>query len=90
MVSIQEKIYLFGGLGAENSIFSDIHEFDQNQNQWMDVSSQMTGEVPGARAFHGMTSLGRKLFVFGGSASADKSKSFHWTNELHGATIPIS
>ena len=56
---------------------NDLHQFDLATSTWTDLSSPLHGSPPTARSGHGMLSLGRYIYVFGGEADqCEESKMF--------------
>lgn len=46
---------------------SDLHVFDSIKRSWTDLTDISGGQGPSARAYHGFTGTGRRLYLFGGS-----------------------
>lgn len=63
-----------GVAGFVNSLYV----FDPDQFVWTDLSSNVTGTPPSPRRFAGVTSIGRKVYVYGG----------FWEGELGRAMVP--
>lgn len=69
-VSIQDKIYFFGGVGASGTesildVSSDLWVFDTSALKWKELLP--TTAWPSPRRCSGFSSLGEKLYLFGGS-----------------------
>jgi len=66
MVTIDGKIYLFGGGNGDNwaNKFNDLHVFDPATNHWTKPAT--SGVLVDATTFASVWNVGRFLFVFGG------------------------
>jgi len=66
MVTIDGKIYLFGGGNGDNwaNKFNDLHTFDPETNEWSKPTT--IGDLVDATTFASVWAVGRFLFVFGG------------------------
>ena len=62
------KLYVHGGLDANNNPLSDLHSFDPIAMAWTDLSHAAASNPPTARSSHGFTVAGDKLYVYGGCA----------------------
>ena len=58
-----------------SEIFSDLFEFQINTFTWRNLSILAKGLHPAARYYHGFTSSGDSLYVYGGT-STDIGKFF--------------
>lgn len=75
MTAAGDKIYMFGGwtisngneiIQAPSGFVNSLYVFDPDQFVWTDLSSNVTGTPPSPRRFAGVTSIGRKVYVYGG------------------------
>ena len=64
--SAGSKLYVHGGVDAQNNLLSDLYAFDPIAVAWMDLSDAGSGIPPTARDSHGFTSAGGELYVHGG------------------------
>eukprot|EP01117_Protostelium_nocturnum_P011660 TRINITY_DN4242_c0_g1_i1.p1 TRINITY_DN4242_c0_g1~~TRINITY_DN4242_c0_g1_i1.p1 ORF type:complete len:467 (+),score=156.89 TRINITY_DN4242_c0_g1_i1:219-1619(+) len=66
MISIDDKIYLFGGGNGDNwsNKFNDLHVFDPEKNTWNKPAT--TGCFVDSTTFASLFTIGRFMFVFGG------------------------
>ncbi|THU51364.1 hypothetical protein C4D60_Mb06t30260 [Musa balbisiana] len=62
-VTMDSKIYVFGGLNNE-VIYSCMNVLDTQTMKWSEVN--ISGEWPCARHSHSMVAIGSQLFMFGG------------------------
>ena len=51
---------------SAGSLLQDLHVYDPAAMAWTDLSAAASGTPPSARAYHGFTSAGGKLYVHGG------------------------
>jgi hypothetical protein len=58
-----------------HSNLDDLHVFDISKGVWTNLSETATGTPPSPRSYHGLTSTGGKLYVFGGYVNVS---SFGW------------
>jgi len=99
MVTIDGKIYLFGGGNGDNWLnkFNDLHVFDPETNVW--TRPKTTGVEVDATTFASVWSVGRFMFVFGGgriknrgSVSNDiftyDTTTRHWTKQVITGNVP--
>lgn len=69
--AVNNKILIFGGrsgveMGGEHEL-NDLWEFDPSKNTWTHLENRMNEPpAPSARSFHAATSVGDKMYVFGG------------------------
>ena len=49
-------------------LVSDLYEFDTISQSWTDITDVALGNPPSPREFEGFTSIGRILYVYGGTA----------------------
>nr|KAG5694897.1 hypothetical protein BaRGS_029514 [Batillaria attramentaria] len=54
---------------------ADMYRLDTTRATWSKVT--MTGDVPEARSYHTMTSIGSKLYVFGGCVTSGRLSDLH-------------
>jgi N-acetylneuraminic acid mutarotase len=81
LTSAEGKLYVYGGL--ESKYLNDLHSFDPVVLVWTDLFAAFRGTPPSARAVHGLTSAGGKLYVHGGCMRADTSGSCnYYKNDL--------
>ena len=64
--TVQGTLYVHGGQDENGTALSDLHAYDPVAQAWMDLSSPASGTPPTARSFHGFTSAGGRLYVYGG------------------------
>ncbi|KAJ0680400.1 putative transcription factor WD40-like family [Helianthus annuus] len=70
-----QLLYIFGGYGEDNTQTNKVHVYDTTTRTWSEPDMQGTLPVP--RDSHSCTTIGDKLFVFGGT---DGNKPL---NDLH-------
>ena len=63
LVTINEKLYLFGGL-SYGKVLNDVWSFDLRNEKWTLVSAK--GQVPAGRYFHAARACGDVFVVWGG------------------------
>eukprot|EP00002_Diphylleia_rotans_P032324 TRINITY_DN677_c0_g1_i11.p1 TRINITY_DN677_c0_g1~~TRINITY_DN677_c0_g1_i11.p1 ORF type:complete len:1468 (+),score=296.83 TRINITY_DN677_c0_g1_i11:133-4536(+) len=63
-ITYKSKIYLFGGYGTHDTVFSDLYVFDEQNGIWYKEKS--SGDVPSGRGGHSANLVNGKMFVFGG------------------------
>ena len=51
---------------AGDIVFQDLYVYDPATKAWTDLSTPVSGTPPIARCYHGFTSLGGSLYVYGG------------------------
>ncbi|KAG0476593.1 hypothetical protein HPP92_012967 [Vanilla planifolia] len=68
-------IYVFGGYGADTCQTNDVHVFDTVKKTWS--KPMMKGEPPSPRDSHSCTTVGRRLFVFGGTDGMSPLNDLH-------------
>ncbi|GAB2209672.1 hypothetical protein Droror1_Dr00026893, partial [Drosera rotundifolia] len=68
-------VYVFGGYGKSNCHTNLVHVFDTVADSWTQLATKGTPPVP--RDSHTCTTVGDKLFVFGGT------NGLHPLNDLH-------
>ncbi|XP_065183819.1 rab9 effector protein with kelch motifs-like [Sycon ciliatum] len=62
------SLYVYGGCGGEDLIFSDVHQLDTSTLTWSQVDASGSTASPGARDYCTMVPCGKEgLVVFGGS-----------------------
>ena len=50
-----------------SSVFlNDMYRFDTISFKWIDMNKDIKGKAPSVRSYLGLTSIGSKLYVFGG------------------------
>lgn len=80
MVTINQKLYLFGGSGPAATCFNDLHVFDPESASWSLAnfiqSSSNENYLIKQRAGHSMTLVDDKLYVIGGSKGSTYHKDF--------------
>jgi len=99
MVTIDDKIYLFGGGNGDNWLnkFNDLHLFDPATNHWTKLTT--TGEDVDATTFASVWNVGRFLFVFGGGRIKNRGSvsneifaydtvTRHWTKQILAGNQP--
>lgn len=72
------SIYIFGGrhgIAMGEGSVGDMYRLDTTTSFWSPVS--MSGDVPEARSYHQMTSIGSKLYVFGGCVPSGRLNDLH-------------
>lgn len=60
-----KRFYVFGGYGKNNCQTNEVHVFDTVTRTW--TEPEMKGAVPIPRDSHSCTTVGDRLFVFGGT-----------------------
>eukprot|EP01027_Heterolobosea_sp_BB2_P016717 GEZU01023754.1.p1 GENE.GEZU01023754.1~~GEZU01023754.1.p1 ORF type:complete len:370 (-),score=67.30 GEZU01023754.1:79-1188(-) len=65
---IGNSLFFFGGRDEAKVDLATLYEFDTTNATWTDHTANMDGSTtaPMARSYHTATSLGNKLYVFGG------------------------
>jgi len=99
MVSIQGKIYLFGGGNGDDwtNKFNDLHMFDPDTNRWTKLTP--TGVEVDTTTFASVWTVGRFMFVFGGGKLSNRgsvsnevyvfdSVSLNWTKQKISGAAP--
>jgi len=75
-VSIDNKIYIFGGSSDQTLPLNDLHIFDTDTMTWS--QPVIKGSCPYPRSGHGFVAIGKKAFVFGGGQW--KPDNYAWSN----------
>ncbi|PWA99830.1 galactose oxidase/kelch, beta-propeller [Artemisia annua] len=70
-----QLLYIFGGYGEDNAQTNKVHVFDTIARTWSEPDMQGTLPVP--RDSHSCTTVGDKLFVFGGTDGSVALKDLH-------------
>nr|XP_043615824.1 rab9 effector protein with kelch motifs [Erigeron canadensis] len=70
-----QLLYIFGGYGEDNTQTNKVHVFDTSTRIWSEPDMQGTLPVP--RDSHSCTTVGDKLFVFGGTDGNVPLKDLH-------------
>jgi len=99
MVTIDDKIYLFGGGNGDNWLnkFNDIHVLDPKTLHWTRLDT--TGVEVDATTFASVWNIGRFLFVFGGGRIKNRGSvsndvfvydtvTRHWTKQKLSGKCP--
>ncbi|KAD2805962.1 hypothetical protein R6Q59_027963 [Mikania micrantha] len=60
-----QLLYVFGGYGEDNTQTNKVHVYDTATRTW--IEPDMQGTLPVPRDSHSCTTVGDKLFVFGGT-----------------------
>ncbi|XP_020702488.1 RING finger protein B isoform X1 [Dendrobium catenatum] len=68
-------IYVFGGYGGDTCQTNDVHVFDTVKQTWS--KPMMKGDPPSPRDSHSCTTVGKKLFVFGGTDGTNPLNDLH-------------
>ncbi|GBG86799.1 hypothetical protein CBR_g42082 [Chara braunii] len=68
-------VYVFGGYGKDERQTNDIHAFDTVSQTWKKPS--VKGSAPTPRDSHTCTTVGNKLFVFGGTDGNNPLRDLH-------------
>ncbi len=71
---IGNLIYLFGGYFNLDD-YNDLHKYDVNSKTLQKVIT--SGQIPGARAWHGSAVIRKKLYIFGGYGSYNVYYNFY-------------
>jgi len=74
-----DHILIFGGLADKNKRFDDVWIFEVSTGVWRNVKH--AGTPPCPRAHHSATSVGNKMYVWGGYGGHGQRRSFY--NDLH-------
>ena len=69
--------------GMHKGYLNDLFELDTDSLQWTDLSTPSSGNPPSSRYWHGFTSLGGDLFVFGGYTGATGEKAVLHSRWVH-------
>ena len=64
--SAGDRLYVYGGLDWMDNAVCDLHAYDPVAQVWTDLTSPASGTPPTARSYHGFTSAGGRLYVYGG------------------------
>jgi N-acetylneuraminic acid mutarotase len=80
LTSAEGKLYVHGGLGSK--YLNDLHSFDPVVLVWTDLFTAFRGTPPSARAVHGLTSAGGKLYVHGGCVGEARGSCNKYINDL--------
>lgn len=70
-----QHLYIFGGYGEDNTQTNKVHIFDTTTRTWSEPD--MKGTLPVPRDSHSCTTVGDKLFVFGGTDGNVPLKDLH-------------
>lgn len=70
-----QLLYIFGGYGEDNTQTNKVHVFDTIARTWSEPDMQGTLPVP--RDSHSCTTVGDKLYVFGGTDGSVPLKDLH-------------
>ncbi|CAN6470773.1 unnamed protein product [Victoria cruziana] len=68
-------LYVFGGYGKDNCQTNEVHVFDTIKQTWS--KPMVKGVPPLPRDSHSCTTVGNKLFVFGGTDGQNPLKDLH-------------
>ncbi|PKA59848.1 Acyl-CoA-binding domain-containing protein 4 [Apostasia shenzhenica] len=68
-------IYVFGGYGGDTCQTNDVHVFDTVKQTWS--KPMMKGVPPSPRDSHSCTTVGNRLFVFGGTDGTNPLNDLH-------------
>lgn len=68
-------VYVFGGYGGDTCQTNDVHVFDTVKQTWS--KPMMKGEPPSPRDSHSCTTVGKRLFVFGGTDGSNPLNDLH-------------
>ncbi|WOK92296.1 kelch domain-containing protein 3 [Canna indica] len=68
-------LYIFGGYGRDNCQTNDVHVFDTVKKLW--TKPMLKGTPPSPRDSHSCTTVGDRLFVFGGTDGKNPLKDMH-------------
>ncbi|KAL3695736.1 hypothetical protein R1sor_009812 [Riccia sorocarpa] len=68
-------IYVFGGYGQHDCQTNDVHVFDTNKSTWS--KPMVKGSPPAPRDSHTCTTVGSRLFVFGGTDGTSPLNDLH-------------
>jgi N-acetylneuraminic acid mutarotase len=75
MVSVGSDLYVFGGIAIEGAVrgpSNELFRFSTMKQLWEQLKSpQVSGSPPSARYGHGMVSVGKDLYVYGGITGQD-------------------
>lgn len=83
MASVGTRLFVFGGQTGQTtkSLANDLWRYDTIASTWAFLNANISGTLPSARTGHAMTSLGTRLFVFGGETASGFSDEFWEYNE---------
>ncbi|CAM6124228.1 unnamed protein product [Calypogeia fissa] len=68
-------LYVFGGYGRDDCQTNDVHVFDTTKQMWS--KPMVKGTPPSPRDSHTCTTVGNRLFVFGGTDGSSPLKDLH-------------
>lgn len=68
-------LYVFGGYGRDECQTNDVHVFDTTKQMWS--KPMVKGTPPSPRDSHTCTTVGHRLFVFGGTDGSSPLKDLH-------------
>ncbi|XP_020583851.1 host cell factor-like isoform X2 [Phalaenopsis equestris] len=68
-------VYVFGGYGGDTCQTNDVHVFDTVKQTWS--KPMMKGDPPSPRDSHSCTTVGKRLFVFGGTDGTNPLNDLH-------------
>ena len=88
MVVLNDKIYIFGGIGNSNSKKNDLYEIDIAYNISTQINDNFTETLPTARIGHTMVTMNNKIYIFGGDTSSDVSENPE--NDFHEIDVTTS
>jgi len=76
---IGKNIWIFGGrqgCSMSEIPMNDLWKFDTISNMWEHINS-INDNIPEARSFHKMISIGNKLYIFGGCGKSNRLADLH-------------
>ena len=88
--SADGKLYVHGGVDANHYLLSDLYSFDPVSKVWTYLSDAAAGTPPTARASHGFTSAGDKLYAHGGNGSYGLLSDLHSFDHVQKVWTEIS
>lgn len=68
-------VYVFGGYGGDTCQTNDVHVYDTAKQTWS--KPKMKGDPPSPRDSHSCTTVGKRLFVFGGTDGTNPLNDLH-------------
>ncbi|KAK8924143.1 Acyl-CoA-binding domain-containing protein 4 [Platanthera zijinensis] len=74
-VSGGRYVYVFGGYGGDTCQTNDVHVYDTVKQTWS--KPVMKGDPPSPRDSHSCTTVGNRLFVFGGTDGTNPLNDLH-------------
>lgn len=89
--NIREKLFIFGGISADDTLLNDIWILDQDSMSWSHVICYGTKPSPRRGATINATEDGRRLYVFGGNDGTKAQNDIHYLDleKLTWSPMPV-